>query len=1030
MLIDSGAEADLMSESDWGKIKHDSENGKTIIYDIDYSPSVRIRSYASSADLRAICSFNAWLETTAKEKPRAFVKFVVVQGGTRSLLSRETSVKMKLLNVGLEVNKISMEASEFPSIPNVSVDFDIDESVPPVRHPYVSIPAHYRQPAGERLAAMEASGIIEKVEGAPRWMSGLCAVPKGKNNFRLVVNMRGPNKAIRRQFHQMPRVDEIKVKLFGAKIFTKLDITSAFHHVPLSKKSRELTTFMTPHGMYRFKRLVFGVNCAPEIFQRIMENILTGIPNVIVYIDDILIFAKGKEELLELTERVLSALKDNNLTLNNEKCEYEKQNLTFLGHRLSAEGLDIDEQKVKDIKGFRKPKSTTELKSFLGLATYVRAFIPHFSDLAKPLQNVVKEKKFVWSEAHDESFEKLKSEIINCTTTQGFFSVQEKTILYTDASPYALGAVLVQENDEGDNRIISFASKTLTSTEARYAQTQREALAVVWATEHFYYYLLGQTFTIRTDAQGIAYIFDRNGDAPKRLIRRAEGWAMRLDAFDFNIEFVRGTLNIADPSSRLCTGDEEAYDETEAPCEIASITFVTPVEIVFDSEHLPKSEVAMRSTGDEELDQVRKALETGVWGGDIGAFRLVQEELHESDGILMRSGLAVLPVTLRPKALYLAHKGHPGMTKMKSILRERVWWPKMGAEVEDWVETCRTCALNGRKEPPTPMERSRLPSAPWDLVAVDFCGPYSMYGGISILAVVDYYSRFMLAGPVRSTDFGSTRLYLDEIFLQYGYPKEIKSDNGPPFNSSAYRQYCTERDIEPVFSWPLTPQQNGMAERAMQTVDKAMKSASVEGGDYRTALKDAVMAHNTAVHRTTNAVPSDVMHGRLLRRALPLTKPAGYQVDDEEIRERDWDAKQRSKEREDGKRRARESNITVGDTVVIRRAAKRKGETNYDPEELEVVGKRRGDLTMRSRDGGEVRRHVTLAKKIIERAGATLEQDSHVAASERSDNEIDGMPAAEITRTRPKRSATAPKYLGDYVRSIEANGNVNGSAAM
>lgn len=166
------------------------------------------------------------------------------------------------------------------SIPEIEITLDVDEFVLSIRHAYVSIP-HFKEAANEQLKSMEQSGIIEPAVGAPRWISGMIAVPKGKSYFKLIVSMREPNKAIQRQFHQMPRVDEMRTKLNGSKYFTKLDLHSAFHHVRISEKSRELTTFMAPNGMFRFKRLVFGVNCAPENFQRIMEKLLQGIDSVI-----------------------------------------------------------------------------------------------------------------------------------------------------------------------------------------------------------------------------------------------------------------------------------------------------------------------------------------------------------------------------------------------------------------------------------------------------------------------------------------------------------------------------------------------------------------------------------------------------------------------------------------------------------------------------------------------------------------------------------------------------------------------------
>lgn len=349
----------------------------------------------------------------------------------------------------------------------------------------------------------------------------------------------------------------------------------------------------------------------------------------------------------------------------------------------------------------------------------------------------------------------------------------------------------------------------------------------------------------------------------------------------------------------------------------------------------------------------------------------------------------------------------------------------MGQAVERWVESCRACTLCGRKEPPTPMERALLPEAPWDLVAVDFCGPYGTFGGVYILGMVDYYSRYMLAMPVRSTDFVSVRTCFSVVFDLFGFPGSIKSDNGPPFNSAEYRRYCADRGIKAVFSWPLTPQQNGMAERAMQTIDKAMKAASVEGGDFRASLSSAMKAHNSAVHRITNEVPSDVMFGRRLRRALPLTKSAVVEINDEDVRTRDWQEKQRAKVREDGKRRARETRILIGDKVVLRRAAKRKGETNYDPTEMEVIAKRRSDLTMQAPDGSVIRRNVTFAKKIFDRPEEITQDDvqiEEVQAEETGsipDPIGDGLTATVVgEESRPKRNVGPPKRLNDYVVKI------------
>lgn len=456
IMIDSGSDWNLVSVEDWAMLERGWKAGEIVLHDLKERPGDHARAYGAVKPMESLRCFYAYVEVCEARKPRNFAKFHVVANGQRSILGREAAIRMELLRIGLEVKSSGLNAvvgenktvDEFPAIPNFIFDFDIDESVTPTVKAYVNIPEAYKEKATERLKEMKDRGIIEEVKKAPRWISGLSAVPKGKDDFRLVINMVGPNKAIRRRFYKMPSLESIRAKLIGARYFSKLDLTSAFHHVRLGEKSKEMTTFMGPDGMYQFRRLNFGVTSAPEAFQQKMEEVLQGIPNTLVYIDDILVFAKDLESLKKFTELVMKALKASNLTVNFGKCDFNKENLEFLGHKLSAAGFNISEKKVEDVRKFRKPATATELRSFLGLASFLASYIKNFADISKPLWEVVSTEKFSWGEKQDEAFHALKKAIINCTITQGFFSPTDETFLYTDASPVAIGAVLVQSSPD------------------------------------------------------------------------------------------------------------------------------------------------------------------------------------------------------------------------------------------------------------------------------------------------------------------------------------------------------------------------------------------------------------------------------------------------------------------------------------------------------------------------------------------------------------------------------------------------------
>lgn len=1023
MIIDSGAEVNVISEADWRRLEREWNHEKAFIYDYKEGSSRKLSAYAATSALRVIGTFSAWIETTQAEKPKSFAKFHIVKNGKRSLLGRHTAVAMNLLKIGLDVNEVNLREMEtlepFPKMPDFVVDFAIDHSVAPVRKAYYHVPAAYSTAARNRIKMLLRQGIIERVIKAPKWISGMLAIPKGKLDFRLVLSMIGPNKAILRCYFHLITPEEVRVKLHGAKYFTKLDL-----HKTRGEESREMTTFMTDTGMYRFTRLVFGVTCAPEIFQMAIERVLEGITNVVIFIDDILIFSETEEKLESITEKVLDALADNNLTLNEKKCEYAKEKITFLGHEISEKGLNIEEGKIKAVKAFRSPKSSSELKSFLGLASYLSSYIHNFADITEPMWRIANTKPFEWNDAAEVAFQTTKARIISCTTTQGFFSLDDYTTLYTDASPASLGAVLTQINSHGEERVISFAAKSLTPTERRYPQTQREALAIVWAVEHFYYYLLGRKFTIKTDALGISYIFRRERDEAKKTIRRAEGWAMRLAPYSFDIQHIKGSYNIADPPSRLYLGEDEEFKEDPAPMEIAEIDWAEVDDI------LSKSEIQKATAEDEILLQLLQALDTNDWPERLNKYRAVKHELTSHNSLIMKGAAVVVPEKLIGKALRASHIGHPGCTAMKSILRARVWWIGMTADIEAHVDACLSCTLTSRANKPVPMTRTALPDVPWDMVAIDYNGPYARFGGLMIMVMVDCYSRYLTAALVKSTDFASLRKVLEEIFARNGFPKVMKSDNGPPFNGAEYAAYCEARNIDCVHSTPLYPQQNGMVERYMQTINKAMQIAVHEGSNPESAVAQAVRSHNTAKHRVTQVPPEELMFGRKVRRNLPLLASAAVSNDPKDIRAKDVAHKSTSKFREDKKRGARETVIRIGDTVVVMNQKRAKGDPRFSATTFIVKDKNRGDLKLRAEDGSELERNVTQVKKIrVEKKTTEKLNEGH--QGELADPEL--MPSQQQSRRRARaqqeggnaplrrseRIRVKPKHLDMYINMLE-----------
>lgn len=1014
-MIDSGADVNIVGGQDWENLKREFNSGKAILKMVKL-PNKGIHAYGSKESMIVECSFIATVSVKDTTKPSVTAIFYVIRNGHRSLLGRSTASDLKLLQIGSTVNSCEtlINEAEFPKMPGVNVKFSVNKTIPPVKNAYYNVPAAYRKAARQRLNDMESRGIIEKVISAPNWISGMSAVPKGKSDFRLVVNMRAPNRAINREYFRLPLLEEMKVKLYGAHYFSKLDLRNAFHHLELSKESRDLTTFLTEDGMYRFTRLMFGVNCAPEIFQREMMRILKDIDNVIVYIDDILIFAKTLEELRQTVTKVLNILKENNLTLNTEKCEFDKTRIKFLGHELDAEGFQIDKEKIKSIQNFREPATLSELRSFLGLASFVSPYLQSFANNSSILWAATTSKTWTWGQKEKEAFELIKQQIVECTIALGYFSESDKTVLYTDASPIALGAVLVQESDEHTPRIISFASKALTTTEKKYAQNQREALGAVWAVEHFSFFLLGRNFTLRTDAQGVAFILNRSREESKRALTRADGWALRLSPYNYVVEYVRGRDNIADSSSRLYCGEDTPFDEDANPWEIAHLE----ANCV---EFLTEQDIRDATEDDEMLKKVLNALETNKWSTDIRRYQTVKKDLAIQDGILIKTGCAVIPKSLRTKTLQVAHAGHPTTAKMKSIIRQRVWWPEISQDVQKWVEGCKTCAINGKPEKPTPMERTFVPKTVWETIALDFNGPYVKLGGILILVIVDYRSRYIFARPVKSTSFEFTKKILQNVFEREGYPKCIKTDNGPPFNGDDYKTFCSQRGIHTVYSTPLFPQQNGLVESCMKVINKAMIAASTDKTNFIEELQQAVNAHNAASHSVTKVPPEEVMLGRKIKRGLPLLRHEKASFDENLFDKNDRKVKLAGKRREDTRRGARKCKVKPGDTVIVERYTRTKGESRFAPRQYKVIEERNGSLTLNDDDGHVLKRHISQTKKVsFWRSSNKFENTGQSLPISTTPNTKPNMEAIRTSRTH--REMKAPVHLRDYIRAVSDTG--------
>ena len=342
----------------------------------------------------------------------------------------------------------------------------------------------------EELDRMVQQGVISPVTEPTSWCSGMVPVLKPNGSVRVCVDLVQLNQSVKREVYPMFSVDESLAKLGESKIFSKLDANSGFWQMPLDQESRLLTTFITPYGRFCFNRVPFGICSAPEVYQRVMSNILEGIDGVICHVDDVLVHGTTQAEHDARLRAVLEQLQKAGATLNN-KCEFSKQSMKFVGHIIDETGIYPDPEKTEAVRNFPRPEKVKDLQRFMGLVNQMGKFIPDLASQNEPLRQLLKkENVWHWEQAQEQSFKRIKEEPA-APRSLAHYNPKRPTILSTDASNLGLGAVLSQLQDDGSRRPVSYASRSLTETEKRYAVIEKEALAVTWACEKFSDYVLG-----------------------------------------------------------------------------------------------------------------------------------------------------------------------------------------------------------------------------------------------------------------------------------------------------------------------------------------------------------------------------------------------------------------------------------------------------------------------------------------------------------------------------------------------------------
>jgi hypothetical protein len=903
------------------------------------------------------------------------------------------------------------------------IKIHIDPTVQPVAQPHRRVPFHIRDKVEKQITQMIDNDIIEPVTEATPWISPIVVVRKqNSEDVRICIDMRRANVAVQRERHIMPSMDEIIQDLDGSTIFSKLDLNQGYHQLPLHPDSRYITTFSTHVGLYRYKRLNFGISSASEIFQNVIAQAIAGIPGAKNISDDILIHARNPSEHLNILQRILQRLSDKGLTLNKSKCEFCKDSLIFYGHKFSAAGMSPDPKKVAAVKAFAPPTNVAETRSIIGMITYFSRFLPDLATIAEPLRALTaKCAKWEWNDSHQRALDEIKNRLTS-DTIMTYFDPNMPTELIVDASPVGLGAILTQRTSlSAPPRVLSYASKALSPVECRYSQTEREALAVVWGCEHFHLYLYGKHFTTVMDHKPLERLYNNPSAKPPIRIER---WALRLQNYDTTVVYRRGADNPADYLSRHPINNP--HDRIQEAVAEAHVAFVTanhcPDAITIDT-------IKAHTAADPTLRAVITAVNTNRWHDSLSQdvntaeFKLyaAQKEMLSvsTDGsILLRSAQIAIPQALHDWVVNLAHEGHQGLVKTKQLLRDRVYFPGIDKCVQTRIDMCIPCQANTPTNNAVPLEMTPLPQSPWQRVSMDFCGPFN--SGDYIMVLIDDYSRFPVVEIIRSTAAQTVIPRLDKIFAVFGIPKTVKSDNGPPFNGQAFADFATRLGFHHRKITPLHPIANGEAERFMRTIEKAIRAAQIDSSTpWQQAIHTFLRNYRATPHSTTGTSPGTVLFQRPMNVKLPLLN-VPEDLSHPVVERRDAAAKQRMKCYADIHRHAKARTVNVGDTVLIKRVQRTKLDAIYNPAPYTVV-KVHGSMITARRADHMVTRNISMFKVIPKHFvpipdKASREQDdfrNQVYAPQPNPSASD-TPGLPLMRTPPENSpAELPFHTAD-----------------
>jgi len=765
------------------------------------------------------------------------------------------------------------------------------------------------------LELMLKNGIIRPSMSA--WASAPVLVRKRDGSVRYCTDFRKLNEVTVKDKFPLPLIEDCLAALSGAAYFCSLDMTSAYWQIEIAEEDTNKTAFITKYGQFEYVRLPFGLCNSPATFQRAVQSALQGFAwdSVLVYLDDCVVLGPTFEQTVDNLHQVLTRIRGANLKLKPRKCFLFQTEMTFLGKRVTADGIGLNPNNVEAVKEWPVPTTSKQVESFLGFANYHREHLKDYAKTAQPLDDLRRSKKgkFRWTDEHQNAFESIKRSMTQAPIL-AYPRPQGQFILDTDASDLTLGGELLQVQD-GVERVISYASCTLKEAERRYCTTRKELLALVKFLRQFRHFLLGRQVIVRTDHGSLTWLMKF-----KKPVGQLARWLEELGQFDLKIEYRPGRLHgNADGLSRIPGLLEECGEyivgvsPPELPCGGCKyckrahqqwerfheeVDYVVPLvirrlgigELKTDSDSWLQAysaeELRQRQLTDPSLRMTITWMETGgpTEGALLSASKTAKHYWMNKDQLKLNQGvlyyrwegyngkyLLVVPTAMVPEVLHSFHDipmaGHMGQQKTLEKCRNSCVWYGMIDDIHTFVKSCPPCNQNKKAN-----VKAKGPLGEYhagvtmERVHMDILGPMNLTqkGNKYILVIVDQFTKWVEVYPLPDqTAERVARKLVEEFVSRLGCPLQIHTDQGSNFQSELFDEVCKLLQITRTRTTPYRPRSNGQVERYNRTIlqiVRCLKEANCfEWDEWLGQIGAAIRA---TVNRTIGYTPNMMMMGR------------------------------------------------------------------------------------------------------------------------------------------------------------------------